>query len=135
MLGAFTDPDHDGCRSRKTERTRTRNDQHGNRREQRMCKSVVATENHPYYKGQYRDPDYNRDENTSNFIDKPLHGRFAALCFLYHFNDLGKHGFTTYFLRLEFETAFLIDRTGIDEIAFFLFDGNRLTTDHAFVNE
>ena len=74
-----------------------------------MRECIIATYQHPDREGEHGNSNHHGDEYTCNFIYEFLNGRLTALCFLHHFDDVGKNGITSYFLRFKLKAPFLID--------------------------
>ena len=77
--------------------------QHRHCREQCLCKCMFSANDHPGNKSEDADTDYHGNKDAGDLINQLLHGCLATLCFLHHFDDLGKQGFTACFFGPETE--------------------------------
>ena len=135
MFRPFTDPDHDRCRRRQSQRTRAGNNQHRDGRQQSMSKSKVSAYQHPHDKRDHRDPHHYRNKNSGNTVHQFLHGSFTSLCLLHHSDNIGQHGFSPHLIGTEAETSLLVYRSGIHGLSFHLLHGYRLPGNHALVDK
>ena len=89
--GAFADSDHDGHRCGETERARAGDDQHGDRRDQRISESRRRAPDHPGDEGDDRRGDDRGHEPGRDDIGKALDRRTAALRLRNHLDDTRQH--------------------------------------------
>ena len=80
----------------KSQSTWTSNDKNRNSRQNTIRDIFTTTNGDPQYKCKNGNAQYDRYKNPRNTIDNALHGGFAALCFLHHSDNTGKHRFTAY---------------------------------------
>ena len=135
MFRPFTDPDHDRCRRRQSQRTRAGNNQHRDRRQQSMSESKVTAYQHPHDKRDHRNPHHYRNKDSGNTVHQFLHGSFTSLCLLHHPDNIGQNGFSPDLIGTETETSLLIYCPGIHGLSFHLLHGYRLPGNHTLIDK
>ena len=134
LAGSFTYTHHQRSRCSKPQSTWTSNDKNRNSRQNTIRDIFTTTNGNPQYKCQNGNAQYDRYKNPRNTIDNALHGSFAALCFLHHSDNTGKHGFTAYLCGTNDKWATLVDRSRQYFITFLLFYRNRFTANHTLID-
>src|SRR6266566_1451633 len=134
QLCAATACDHDGNWRCKPERTRTRNDEHGNRVHQRVSQTRLRADDPPYDEGNDRDADDCRDEPGRDPVGKLLQGCARALRLTDERHDLREETVGPHMLCLDDERSSLIDRCTHHTIADALLNGQRLAREHRLID-
>ena len=96
LAGSFTYTYHQRSKCSKPQSTRASNDKNRNSRQNTIRDIFTATNGDPQYKCQNGNEQYDRYKNPRNTIDNALHGSFAALRFLHHSDNAGKHCLSAY---------------------------------------
>ena len=121
-----------GCCQAK--RTRTGDDQHRDRRNQRIGQRRIGAPHRPSDEGKHRDQDHHRDKTPGNDIGEFLNRRAAALGGRDHLDDLAEHGVGTDPPGFDDQAAGSIDRGAGNGVADGFFDRNGFAGDHRFIN-
>jgi hypothetical protein len=117
------DTDHDRHRRRKPKRAGTRDDQHGDRGDDRIGETRLRTKDHPGGESGKRGGDHQRHEPGSHLIGKALNRRPAPLRLRHQLHDLGKQRIAAHLVRAHEERAALIERACDDFFTRVLADG------------
>ncbi|MPN13930.1 hypothetical protein SDC9_161256 [bioreactor metagenome] len=99
-----------------------------------MHNPILTTNHKPNDKCKQRNTHNHRHKYSGYLIHQLLHRGFTALRVLYHFYDVGKHGFRAYLLSLKSKTTLLIIGSGIYFLILLFQHRHRLTAQHAFVD-
>src|SRR5688572_24390033 len=133
-MRAFPGCDHDRHRRRKTQRTRTGDDQHRDRVDNPVSHARLGTDCGPHSERDNRNENHNGNEVTRNYVRKPLNRRATTLRLRDHLHDLRQQRFRTDAFRLHDERARAVYRRANHTIAYLFLDRNRLTAHHRLVN-
>ena len=125
---------HDRHRRRQPERAGTGDDQHRDRRHQRIGKRRRRTEQQPADEGEHGDEHHRRHEIGRHAVGQPLDRRPAALRLGDHGDDLSQHGLGAHLLRPHDQAAIAVERAAGQAVARTLVDRQRLPGDHRFVD-
>ena len=127
VLRSLARADHDRCRRRKAERTRTRHDEHGDRVDEREVERRGRAERKPGDERQAGDGEHTGDEVAGHDVGEALDGSLRALGVLDEPHDLGKDGVAPDAGCLERERARAVERPADDLVAGFLSTTGRLS--------
>ena len=95
---------------------------------------MIASDDYPYNKCNYRDADDDRNKDTADAIHYFLDGSFATLSFLYHAYNLSEYGSASYLGRVQDERSPLIYCPCQYAVSRLLFYRNSFTADHTFID-
>ena len=134
LFCSLTDTHHQGSRCGQSHGTRAGDDQYADSRENGLRQHNSSAKQQPEAEGDQTDAYDCGHENECNLVDCPLNGSFRALCLLYHFDDMGQHGFLSNLLSLETKGALLNDGTSQHLVACTLFYSYRFTRNHRLID-
>ena len=134
VLGALADAHHDGHRRGQAQRTRTGDDEHGHRGDERVAERGRRPPDQPGHERQHGDQDDDGHEPAGHLVGHPLDGRATALRCCHHVDDLGEQRICTDLLGTHHEAAGLVHGPGGDLRPDGLGNRNRLTRHHRLVD-
>ncbi len=132
--GATPGPDHDRHGRREPERARARDDQHADRRDERVGQPRLGTDEHPHDEGQRGDGHHGGHEPSGHDVGQALDRSAAALRVAHHADDLGEQRVATHALGAHDEASRPVHRATRDARTGRLLHRDGLAGDHRLVD-
>jgi hypothetical protein len=109
---AAANADHDRHRGRQPQGAGAGDDQHRDRRDQRISQPWLRSDHRPRRAGEHRHRDHRRREPAGDYVRHPLDRCAAALRFGHHLHDAREQGLAPHLLGPHHERAGAVDRAG-----------------------